>query len=232
MIAVIGDIHGCLFTLEILYNKIKKEYPGISVYSVGDLIDRGNFSSDVFEFVLNEGIKFTPGNHEYMFYYYYKKPEDPDSNIWALNGNTSTLKSYENDPCLLNKHLHIIKSLPLFYNVKDCFISHAGIAAYYKGKIPKIIDENLDILNAYVYEDIDSLNGILWTRYRLLNLGKLQVVGHTPRSRVIFEKYSNALYIDTGVSVGKSLSAVIIEDGNLIESFSVKTDRRDLRGSL
>jgi serine/threonine protein phosphatase 1 len=232
MIAVIGDIHGCLFTLEILYNKIKKEYPGISVYSVGDLIDRGNFSSDVFEFVLNEGIKFTPGNHEYMFYNYFKNPDDPESNIWALNGNTSTLLSYENSPHLLKKHLQIIKSLPLFHNLPDCFISHAGIAAYYRTKIPKDIDENLDILKRYVYDDMDSLNGIIWTRYKLLNLGKMQVVGHTPRSRIILEKSSNALYIDTGVYTGKSLSAVIIDNSRLIESFSVKTDMRDLRDIL
>lgn len=232
MIAVIGDIHGCLFTLEILYNKIKKEYPGISVYSVGDLIDRGNFSSDVIEFVLNEGIKFTPGNHEYMFYNYFKRPNDPDSNIWELNGNSSTLLSYENNPSLLKKHLQIIKNLPLFYNLEDCFISHAGIAAFYKFKFPKNITENPELINRYVYEDIDSLNGILWTRYKLLNMGKMQVVGHTQRSRIVFEKSSNALYIDTGVYAGKCLSAVIIDHSSLIESLSVKTDLRDLRDIL
>ncbi|MEK6552317.1 MAG: metallophosphoesterase, partial [Bacteroidota bacterium] len=56
MIAVIGDIHGCYFTLVELYKKIIRRYPNIPVYTVGDLVDRGNRSSDVFEFVITNNI--------------------------------------------------------------------------------------------------------------------------------------------------------------------------------
>ena len=52
MIAVIGDIHGCYLTLVELYAQILKKYPDIEIYSVGDLIDRGNKSFEVMEFVL------------------------------------------------------------------------------------------------------------------------------------------------------------------------------------
>ena len=52
MIAVIGDIHGCYLTLVELYEQILKKYPDIKVYSVGDLVDRGNKSFEVMEFII------------------------------------------------------------------------------------------------------------------------------------------------------------------------------------
>ena len=73
MIAVIGDVHGCLNTLQELVKKIQSLYPSIPLYCVGDLIDRGNFSYEVLEYIQQEGIKFTPGNHDYMFYYFIKE---------------------------------------------------------------------------------------------------------------------------------------------------------------
>ena len=47
MVAVIGDVHGCYYTLKQLVEKIKAKYPDISIYCVGDLVDRGNFSCEV-----------------------------------------------------------------------------------------------------------------------------------------------------------------------------------------
>ncbi|HVO73095.1 MAG TPA: metallophosphoesterase, partial [Ignavibacteriaceae bacterium] len=75
MIAVIGDIHGCLNTLSDLVSKIEKKYPELNLYCVGDLIDRGNFSCEVMDFISKKNIKFTPGNHDYMFYYFIKFPK-------------------------------------------------------------------------------------------------------------------------------------------------------------
>ena len=39
MIAVIGDVHGCFYTLKQLVDKIRTKYPSISIYCVGDLVD-------------------------------------------------------------------------------------------------------------------------------------------------------------------------------------------------
>ncbi|MDP4116218.1 MAG: metallophosphoesterase, partial [Bacteroidota bacterium] len=205
MVAVIGDIHGCLFTLKQLVEKVRKNYPGIAVFSVGDLIDRGNFSSEVFEYVLSEGIKFTPGNHEYMFYSYFKEPMSSAGAAWMYNDNVATLISYENRNNLLQKHISIIKELPLYFNLDDCFISHAGVSSSYKKFLSGDVKNNIDLLNGYIYSDCNTDRGVLWTRDILLNLGKLQVVGHTPRSKIIFEKKSNSLYIDTSVYAGKAL---------------------------
>ena len=53
MIAVIGDVHGCYYTLVELYNNIKNKFPNIEIYAVGDFIDRGNNSFEVMEFIKN-----------------------------------------------------------------------------------------------------------------------------------------------------------------------------------
>ena len=64
MIAIIGDIHGCYFTLKELYEKIIEHTN--EIYSVGDLIDRGNFSRQVIQFCINNDIKPVLGNHDDM----------------------------------------------------------------------------------------------------------------------------------------------------------------------
>ena len=51
MVAVIGDIHGCLYTLQNLVEQIRQKYPSIEIYAVGDFVDRGNFSYEVIEFI-------------------------------------------------------------------------------------------------------------------------------------------------------------------------------------
>ena len=50
-IFVIGDIHGCFLTLSELYDQIKSKFPTIEIYSVGDLVDRGNKSFEVIEYI-------------------------------------------------------------------------------------------------------------------------------------------------------------------------------------
>ncbi|KAB2843644.1 MAG: diadenosine tetraphosphatase, partial [Ignavibacterium sp.] len=47
MVAIIGDVHGCYNTLKAIFEKIRKKYPDIIIYCVGDLVDRGNFSAQV-----------------------------------------------------------------------------------------------------------------------------------------------------------------------------------------
>ncbi len=125
MVAVIGDIHGCYFTLKELVSQIKNKYPDIKLYSVGDLVDRGNFSYEVINFIVSEKIRFTPGNHDYMFYYFIHEPGSEMGGIWIYNGSETTVQSYRDKVSDMYKHLDMIIKAPLFYNLDDCFISHA-----------------------------------------------------------------------------------------------------------
>ena len=132
MIAVIGDIHGCFHTLQELVERIKRNYSGIKIYCVGDLVDRGSYSFESVDFIINEGIITTSGNHDFMFYYSITEPDNFIGKSWIFNGYEPTLASYSHKQDRLDEHLNFIISRPVFINLNDCFISHAGISAYFK----------------------------------------------------------------------------------------------------
>ena len=227
MITVIGDVHGCFYTLQKLVEKIREKYPDNSIYCVGDLVDRGNFSYEVLEYVISEKIIFTSGNHDYMFYYYFKDPGSPMGRAWFHNGAESTLRSYENRMDKIDEHLNIIINAPLYVNHEDCFISHAGISTYLKNKLPENILGNLTKVEKVLREDLYDIHSILWSRDRLINVGKLQIVGHTRQSEINYDKESNVLYIDTAAVAKNKLSAAVVEKNNIVEIISVKTEMID-----
>lgn len=228
MVAVIGDIHGCYYTLIELYSRIREKYNKIPIYTLGDLVDRGNHSYEVIKFLLDEKIPFTPGNHDYMFYHFFKDPSSVFARSWIYNGNEMTLESYEEHEEALFSHIDAIKSAPLFYNLEDCFISHAGISVGYENYLPDNFRDDLSALDEFIYKDYRNDNGVLWTRDQLLNLGKLQVVGHTKQKEILFDEAANAVYIDTGACVGNALSAAIIDNSNIKEIISQKTHLNDI----
>lgn len=228
MVAVIGDIHGCFNTFKSLADQILKKYPGIELYSVGDLVDRGNFSYEVIEFVKSAGIKFTPGNHDFMMYYFIKYPTHEIGKPWLHNGYEPTLASYNDHFDKLNDHLEFIANQPLFYNLNECFTSHAGISRTMKNKLPQNFLEDTPKLEQILKQYLNSEEGIIWNRDILLNIGKLQVVGHTVKKEILFSEKSNAVYIDTGVYIGNKLSAVVVEDNKIVDSFSEITHKNDL----
>jgi len=228
MIAVIGDIHGCYYTLKELFEKIRDKYPSIKIYSVGDLVDRGNFSYEVVEFIKSQDIRFTPGNHDYMFYYFVRQSNNQMAKAWLHNGSEKTLISYNRHNEGVSEHLNLIMHAPLFINLKDCFISHAGISKYYESILPKYFQSGLSILENIVRNDLEKSESILWARGELLNIGKLQVVGHTRREKVEFKKENNVVYIDTSAYLMNELSAVIVEDNNVLDILSVSTKPEDM----
>ena len=69
----------------------------------------------------------------------------------------------------------------------------------------------------------------MWNRDKLLPIGKLQVVGHTPKEEITFDKKNSALYVDTGAYTGNKLSCAIVENSKWIDSIAVKTKQEDLQ---
>jgi serine/threonine protein phosphatase 1 len=228
MIAVIGDVHGCFFTLKSLTEQIRSRYNSIEIYCVGDLVDRGNFSFEVMEFVSEQNITFTPGNHDFMFYYHLKEPSNPIGKPWIHNGCEPTLKSYQGRWEKINDHLEMIISAPLLINHDECFISHAGISQFYSSDLPEDVLSDVPKLENMMRDNLDSLHGIIWNRDELINLGKLQVVGHTRLFEIRKNEHNNTLYIDTAAVAGNKLSAAIIEDNKVVEFIYEKTNEMDV----
>lgn len=229
MVAVIGDIHGCYNTLKLLFEEINTRFPGVPIYSVGDLVDRGKFSFEVVEFIKEKKIVFTAGNHDLMFYYFFIKPSHPIAKAWIYNGSETTMDSYSDHMDIVRDHLSFIIKAPLFLDLEDCFISHAGISSYYKKIFKTDILNTPAELNELLNDELNSQHGIIWNRDMLLNLGKLQIVGHTIQHDVKYDEKSKALYIDTSAFTGNKLSAVVVEQNKLIDTISIETRKEDLK---
>jgi len=228
MIAVIGDIHGCFLTLRKLIKAIRKQYYDVMMFATGDLVDRGNNPIEVFELLLDEGIQFTKGNHDIMFLYSYTRPLHPFVRSWGYNGNEKTISAYSKHPNYLNKHLDYIDLAPLFINFEDCLISHAGIANVYAKEFRGYHPISDVFLHRFCLQHLNESTGIVWNRNPLLNLGKLQIVGHTRHSKVTYTEVSNAVYVDTSVYSGNRLSAVLVEEGEVVDIISVETELSDI----
>ncbi|MBS1517427.1 MAG: metallophosphoesterase [Bacteroidetes bacterium] len=199
-IAVIGDIHGCYYTLKKIHSRLKNVG---EIYSVGDLIDRGKYSKAVVEFCMTNSIKSVRGNHEDMMIKAIEKSDKflgfmfKEAEHYYYNGGKETQNSYINSRSFSDfkkfkqnikdlGHFDFINSFPLKYEFPKVVISHAGI-----------INGGDDV-------------SILWNRRTPAMLDKLQIFGHTPIREIVYKEnyYSN---IDTGCVFNNKLTAVIVD---------------------
>ncbi|UOG73582.1 serine/threonine protein phosphatase [Hymenobacter tibetensis] len=211
---VVGDVHGCYHTFrELLQHwQPKKE----RLIQLGDLMDRGNFAPECVGLAMElnaqhpEHTMFLKGNHEAGMLDYYSPHKVPTS--WLEWGGSLTKQQYEAQPELLAPHLAWLKERPLYWENDAVFASHAGIS---------------DTVDPF---DEENPDGILWYRGPLLNIGKLQLIGHTPTPDGLYSRdlASNSLNLDTGAVYGHALTGVRVSaDGQLLEAFSVPTHRQD-----
>lgn len=66
-VAVIGDVHGRLDMLDLLLERLNALTPGIPIFFVGDLVDRGPDSRGVVQRMIDIGARGVRGNHEEWF---------------------------------------------------------------------------------------------------------------------------------------------------------------------
>ncbi|AIZ64325.1 hypothetical protein PK28_12705 [Hymenobacter sp. DG25B] len=211
---IVGDVHGCYYSfLEVLQHwKPAEEL----LLQVGDLVDRGRFAPETVQVALELSEKypaqtvFLKGNHEAGMLLHYG-PTGPHPN-WLSWGGRSTKQQYQLHPGWLAPHLAWLSERPLFWENEQVLVSHAGLA-----DTPDPMNEN-------------NPDGILWRRGPLRNVGKLQVIGHTPtKGAPAFDAKANALYIDTGACFGQGLSAVRISAaGQQLETIFVPTHQADV----
>jgi serine/threonine protein phosphatase 1 len=124
---IIGDVHGHFDGLMSLLEAIA---PGSEdkVYFLGDLIDRGPKSSKVVEFVKQSGYQCLLGNHEQMLLDVLVdgEPHGPALHSWLYSGGQNTVNSY-GDRGIPQEHLDWIASLPVYLDLEDIWLVHAGI---------------------------------------------------------------------------------------------------------
>lgn len=214
-IIAIGDIHGCVRSLEALWKKLKP-YKDCTHVFVGDYIDRGPDSKGVIDFLLkakNErDVVFLQGNHEYMLL---NSLETGNSKNWMLNGGKSTLSSYNVNSVinLPDSHIDFYIGTQLYYETDDYFFVHAGAPA------GQSLDESK--------KDDHSKEYFLWGRDHLdafeTPWEKTVVFGHTPRENPI--RKPKMIGIDTGCVYNKTglgkLTAAVLPETKFIQQISL-----------
>jgi serine/threonine protein phosphatase 1 len=205
---VIGDCHGCYHTLLDLMSKLPS---GHKIYTVGDGIDRGNYSYEVVDLFLNKRILPVLGNHESMMEDYYN---NKDKYTWIHNGGDVTIESYRkygyNNVIDNKEHYDFLVNSPKYIQVNNILISHSMVGKWQTFK-----------------EAVDS-NDIMWNRGEPnIPEGCYHIFGHTPMEvMVLMFNWAN---IDTGCVFGNKLSAIVIDEnrGKILDTISIPMNPKD-----
>lgn len=209
----IGDVHGCLQSLNGLLKKLDDYRDEYTFIFVGDYIDRGPDSKGVVERLLafreEQECVFLRGNHEQMLLdAYFNNKLD----MWLMNGGKSTLASYEatyDNMAFPDEHLTFYKNTKMYFDTEDYFFVHAGLSP------KRTIAESL--------QGEKHVAQFLWERSHLNAFEtpweKTVIFGHTPRPHPI--RKPTMLGIDTGcvydsLGYGK-LTAVILPEQEFVQ---------------
>ena len=185
----IGDIHGNLTCLTAIIDSIKPDKNDTIVF-LGDYVDRGLFSKQVIETIIDlkskTNVVTLRGNHEIMML---ASKHDYDCfNQWMGYGGFDTVASYESSFEFKNWHKQVPEShweflkntTPYFENEKYIFV-HASVDG------EKEMDEQLD--EFLFWKSFDSITAH--------NSGKKVICGHTSQKDGEIKSNNFAICIDT-----------------------------------
>ncbi len=194
---VVGDIHGCFSLFEALLKSVKFQPEADRVFSVGDLIDRGDESTRVLEFIRQPWFHSIMGNHERMLLD--SKTDPMTLHNWVqYNGGDW----WEEVDFAQQVEIKLeISKLPLAFEV----VTAQGRVGIVHAEVPESVPWKTFIQS--LHEDSKAREHALWSRKRYQKLTvsgetspvegiDLVVCGHTPLSRPILT--ANIHYIDTG----------------------------------
>lgn len=123
---VIGDVHGHYEALISLLDGISLNSED-EIYFLGDIIDRGPQSSQVVNFIIENGYNCLLGNHEVMLLDVLGTGDVvPQAfQAWLNSGGYATINSYGHE--IPQEHIDWFRSLPLYIDLGDFWLVHAGI---------------------------------------------------------------------------------------------------------
>lgn len=162
---VIGDVHGHYDTLIALLDSISPGHDD-EVYFLGDLIDRGPKSSQVVDLVMRNQYQCLRGNHEEMMLDVVGSGEVSIELYqgWLYSGGHATVASY--DSKIPQDHIDWMKSLPLYLDLGDVWLVHAGVDP----NMP--LEQQSSDQFCWIREDFHSSNKAFFQ-------DKLIITGHT-----------------------------------------------------
>lgn len=189
---VIGDIHGCFYTLKALIeNQIQPGNTDI-LYFLGDYIDRGPRSKEVIQYLQklsSDGLSVIPlmGNHEEAMLNAWEEELNPKKRFflkrtnskkteWYSFGGKQTMNSYTSDDMnsIPDQDIQWLKSLRHYAEEENYLLVHAGF--------------NFNKEN--IFEDIHAMHWIRDFDTDLKKTGGKKVIhGHVPVTLELIEQF-------------------------------------------
>lgn len=247
--AIIGDVHGCVRTLDRLVDRIETRFSNTGYISLGDIVDRGTHSLEVTELFMQlkaqNRFRMLKGNHEDMMMDYAGLTMAYPENAWFGTGGKLTVTSFSSGALDNKMALKTIKNTDFipyiepyydFFNSAETYFScdyaqgkylfsHSGLGPS-EGKAGKVTEYSYRKDYLYFWSrDTDRGD----KKY----FGYTQVHGHTPVKKVDVQHnprmpYLNrskagelvSINLDTGCVYGYALSAMIIDDFGHFEFIS------------
>ena len=205
---VVGDIHGCYTLLMSKLENIEFDFKKDRLFSVGDLIDRGNENEKCLELIYEKWFFPVIGNHELLMIDALLNEQFP---LWFRNFGNWILRSdlYFDDALLFAKEIDLL--LPLAIEITDGIKTYGIIHADIKSDWNDVVafcEKNHsmdDLLNEknISKKDLETFHNMTWGRKRhkkgnttiVKNIDEI-FVGHT----IVDEPFSlgNVHFIDTG----------------------------------
>lgn len=178
-----------------------KQFPTDSeLCFLGDLIDRGNDSKKVVDFVRDNGHLCVLGNHEDMALQSNDSTNGYAMDNWIMNGGGNALESYGGE--MDKDHLDWFASLPYIIERDNFVMSHSNAAVGIKQH--------------------DAKTYTIWNRDfdEFFTDGRVNIFGHTPITEPSFNKAY--IMLDTGCVFGYKLSAYDTETGTIYQQENIE----------
>ena len=199
---VIGDIHGCLRSLETMLEVASPSGEDL-VVTLGDYVDRGPDSKGVIDrlLALKETHDFVHlmGNHEIQMIRALETKHDRERFLSGLCGGQDTLGSYgggfEDVP---GEHWEFMRSAALYHELEEFILVHAGVEAH----LP-VADQDQE---TYYYQRFHS--------QKRHESGKTVICGHTIQGDLP-TNLGYAVCLDTCAYGGGWLSALDVDSGEI-----------------
>lgn len=223
---VIGDIHGGFKALDQLIKKAS--LPSTTRYIfMGDYVDGWSEPMEVIRFLIdfsqNQDCIFIRGNHDELLHRYLKTGES--NPMWLREGGESSIKSYL-DIDRNEKEIHLL----FFENLVNYHIDSEN-RLFVHGGFTNLNGPEYEFYPNLVYWDrtlwetacaMDTSISKKDVRYpKRLKLFKEIYIGHTPVSRVGFDKpanFANVWNVDTGAAFQGRISMLDIKSKEVWQS--------------
>ncbi len=197
----ITDIHGEFKKLESLLSKIETRDDDVFVF-MGDYIDRGKYSKEVIERVIEQHQThkciYLIGSHEYAYLNARKGDEYYKYLFWNYGG-PETVKSYGSFENIYSVHGQFLDNLKFYYLTDKYLFVHAGINPYYP------LDEQDETDFVYIRSQFYNNKH---------NLPQKIIFGHTDFDKPLIQNDKIGIDLGCGKYKNAKLCGLILDNDN------------------